>query len=342
MRLTLRLTRGLLASSVVLTGLVSCTGSDGAQPRPAPTSTPTVPAALQVDEPEPVRDPRQALVFVPETAETVTITSFDGIRARFGVPDLTSDDLMTDRTAFWERFDRESVALTDGLFRDRHSAYWLDHGFTQDDVDWEARWSGPDGAGYVVAFRPDLPMDRVRGALQEKELTGAELLGPQRLLVKGAADEGEVVWATDADLVALTDREAESTYLHKGCIPLQTALGPDATYEDQESVLERHDVEDLLPLEAFSIGFDDQTATARIGVDRLDALERQALVDDWPDTGSVGLDDAFEGMPVADPGTGRIGLRLADPRAAGLLTLTERLPFAVCDEVVPFEEPTGL
>lgn len=342
MRLSLRPAGALLASSVLVTGLVSCTGSDGAAPRPAPTSTPTVPAGLQVDEPQPVRDPRQALAFVPESAETVTITNFDGIRARFGVPDLTSDDLMTDRTAFWERFDRESVALTHGLLRERHSTYWLDHGFTQDDVDWEARWTGPDGAGYVVAFRPGLPMDRVRGALDEEELAGAELLAPQRLLVKGAADEGEVVWATDADLVGLTDAEAESTYLHKGCIPLQTALGPDATYEDQEAVLERHDVEDLLELEAFSVGFDDQTATARIGVDRLDALERQALIDDWPVTGSIGLDDAFEGMPVADPGTGRIGLRVANPRAAAVVTMTEMLPFAVCGDVVPFEEPTGL
>jgi hypothetical protein len=342
MRLTLRLTRGLLASSVLVTGLVSCTGSDGAEPRPAPTTTPTVPAALEVDEPRPVRDPRQALAFVPESAETVTITDFDMVRARFGVPDLTSDDLMTDRTAFWERYDRESVALTDGLLRERHSTYWLDHGFTQDDVDWEARWTGPDGPGYVVAFRPDLEMERVRGALEEKELRGAELLAPQRLLVKGAADEGEVVWATDADLVGLTDTEAESTYLHKGCVPLQAALGPGATYEDQAAVLARHDVEDLLPLEAFSIGFDDQTATARIGAGRLDALERQALLDGWPVTGSIGLDDAFDGMPVADPGTGRIGLRVANPRAAALVTMTEMLPFAVCDEVVPFEEPTGL
>ena len=338
----MRLTLGLLLSSVLVTGLVSCTGSDGPGPRPEPSGTPTVPARLQVDEPEPVRNPRQALVFVPESAETVTITSFDRIRARFGVPDLTSDDLMTDRLAFWERFDRESVALTGGLLRDRHSTYWLDHGFTQDDVDWEARWTGPDGAGYVVAFRPGLDMGKVRGALEEKELEGAELLGPQRLLVKGAPDEGGPVWATDADLVALTDPDAESTYLHQGCIPLQTALGPDATYEDQEAVLERQAPDELLPLEAFSIGFNDQTATARIGRDRYDALDRQALIDDWPVTGTIGLDDAFTGMPVADPGTGRIGLRIANPHAAAVVTMTEMLPFAICNEVQPFEEPSGL
>lgn len=341
MRLTLRLAQGLV-SSVLVTGLVSCTGTEGAAPRPEPSSTPTVPARLQVDEPQPVRNPRQALVFVPESAQTVTITHFDSIRARFGVPDLTSDDLMTDRSAFWERYDREAVTLTDGLLRERHSTYWLDHGFTQDDVDWEARWTGPDGAGYVLAFRPDLEMDRVRGALQEPELRGAELLGPQRLLVKGAADEGDTVWATDADLVGLTDADAETTYLHRGCVPLQRALGPDATYEDQEAVVEQHEPDELLPLEAFSVGFEDQTATARIGRDRYDALHRQALLQDWPVTGTIGLDDAFTGMPVADPAAGRIGLRVANPRAAAVVTLTELLPFAICPEVVPFEEPTGL
>jgi hypothetical protein len=272
----------------------------------------------------------------------LTVTDFDAVRARLGVPDLTSDDLMTDRSAFWERASREAVLLTDGLLREESSRFMLDHGFTQDDVDWEAHFTGPDGPGWVLAFRPDLDMRRVRGALGEDALAGATVLPDQHLVVKGIADEGERVWAMDPVFADLTAPDAESTYLRSGCVLVRTALGPNATYDDQAALVAQEDPTYLRPLEAFTVSFGDQVATARLGVDRIDLHARADLVDIWPNTGPIGIADAFEGLAVADPGTGRIGLRVTNPVAAADLTLTATLPFAVCNEVEPFEEPTGL
>jgi hypothetical protein len=218
----------------------------------------------------------------------------------------------------------------------------LDHGFTQDDVDWEARFTGPDGAGYALAFRPDLDMAEVRGALKEKALKGASVLGKEHLLVKGVAEEGDPVWAMDPLLPKLVDvGGAESTYLRRGCVPVRDALGADATSADQEALIAKADPTYLRPLEAFSVSFGDQVATARLGRDRTDLHERAHLVGLWPDTGTFGLKDGFAGLAVADPSTGRIGLRVVDPVAAATLTLDEMLPFAVCNEVLPFEKPTS-
>jgi hypothetical protein len=337
----------LLAALVVAFVLTSCGSTpQRTAPDPEPSATPTIPANLRVPPGQPVSDPRRVLALVPEDAEVLTITDFDAVRARFGVDDLSSDDLMTDRSAFWEQASRESVLLTDGLLREDGSRFMLDHGFTQDDVDWEARFTGPGGAGYVVAFRPGLDMARVRGALKDKQLrktlAGAEVLAGEHLLVKGVAEAGAPVWAMDADLAALTEVGAESTYLQKSCVPVRTALGPDATFEDQDALVARQDPTFLRPLDGFSVSFSDRVATARLGLDRIDLHDRADLTEVWPETGPVDFGDAFEGLAVADPPTGRIGLQVADPAAAAGLTLAERLPFAVCNEVEPFEEPTGL
>lgn len=328
----------LAAASVVLTACGGTTSAERADPTEsvAPTTIPSV-----------VRSggPAQVLALVPESATTLTITDFDAIRARLGVPDLTSADLVTDRTAFWERAAKESVLLADGLLREDNSAFMLDHGFTQDDVDWEARWTGPDGPGYALAFRPDLDLGPVKAAV--KAGTGpldkiARVLADDHLLVSGAAAAGDRVWAMDPAITDLVVAGEESAYLRRGCLPVQEALGVDATYEDQEAVLAEHDVTELEPLEAVALTFKDQVVTARLGLDRTDLRERADLGPDWPVTGSIGFNDGFTGMPVIDPRTGRIGYRVANPVAAANLTLTHLLPFAVCNEVEPFEEPTGL
>lgn len=321
--------------------LTSCGGTTNAE-RPA-QPTEAAPTAI----PPVVRSggPAQVLALVPESATTLTITDLDAVRARLGVPNLTSADLMADRTAFWERAGKESVLLTDGLLREDNSAFMLDHGFTQDDVDWEARWTGPDGPGYALAFRPDLDLGGVRAAVK----AGAgpldkrsRVLAEDHLLVSGAAAAGDRVWAMDPAITDLVVAGEEAAYLRRGCIPVQEALGVDATYEDQEAVLAEHDVTELEPLEAVALTFKDEVVTARLGRDRTDLRERADLGPDWPVTGSIGFNDGFTGMPVIDPRTGRIGYRLANPVAAANLTLTDLLPFAVCNEVVPFEEPTGL
>jgi hypothetical protein len=330
---------GVVLSTAVLAGC-SAPASPGPKASPAPTA---VPPALQLPD-HPTSDVWRGLALVPADAEVVTLTDLDQIRVRFGVPDLSSDDTMTERSAFWERADRDAALLTDGVLRPEASRLWLDHGISEDDVDWEVHFTGPAGSGYVVAFRPDLDMRRVRGALQEKSLRGADVLADRHLLVKGTAEDGERVWAAEPLLPELTDDQTESAYLRRGCVPVHTALGDDATVEDIDDLLKKQDPHHLRPLEAFSVSFIGEIVTARIGGGRIDLLDRADLSEVWPRTTGDALTfrDGFVGEPVDDPSTGRIGYRVTNPRAAASVTLEELLPFAVCNDVVPIEEPTGL
>jgi hypothetical protein len=212
-------------------------------------------------------------------------------------------------------------------------------------VDWEARFTGPEGrAGYVLGFRPGQDMSDVAKAVDAKvgPLRGSRVVPGRRLLVLGVAAAGERVWAMDPAWLALTDGLGETSYLRSGCIPVNDALGPDATVEDQAALVSQMDPTYLRPLEGFSVSFSDEVATARLGVDRMDLQDRADLPEIWPTTGDLGFSDGFDAVPVADAASGRIGLRVADPPVAAGLTLTEQLPFAVCNKVEPLPEPTGL
>ena len=138
--------RGTAVLVGLLGGLV--VGGCAASPEPeepgrAASTTPE-PAPAYDEEAEPAE---AVLSLVPQSANVVTVVDWDQVRAQLGQPDLTSEDLMTDRLAFWERASTEAALLTDGLLREDSSTFELDYGFTQDDVDWEARWTGEDGPG---------------------------------------------------------------------------------------------------------------------------------------------------------------------------------------------------
>lgn len=338
----------LLAALVVLFVALTLAFTRGGDETPAPDADGTTPSPTRVAaaDLDPDATPLEAaLTLIPADAQVATVTDLDALRARFGVPDLTSDDLMTDRFTFWERARTDAVLLTDGLLRADNSLFELDHGFTEDDVDWEARWTGPAGAGWALAFRPDQPMEEVQGAVDEVELLeGAEVNG--RLLTLGAAPTPRESWAASAVVTAAlgdaADERAESTYLRQGCVPLADALGPDATVETQDQVLAHHDIAAFDPLDLTVVDFRDGVGTARFAADRTDLFDRAALLADWPSEGAYDVGPAFGDDPVVDPGTGRIGLTVTSPPAAGRLTLGDVLPFAVCDEVVPMDEPTGL
>lgn len=321
-------------------------GGCGDDPEPTPqalaeTPEPTVPA-YGTDDTLPAGE--AALALVPADATLVTVTDFDASRRALGVPELTSEDLVRDRTDYWERARRESVLLAAGMLHEHDSELLLDHGFTSDDVDWEAHFLTPDGPGWVLALRPDLDMALVAGAVDAKVagLGGAEVDRARHLVSVGAAAGDEETWAERPGIVDLTSSGAtEATYYRAGCVPLAQVLGPDADVTDLDALVARHDPTDLDPLETFAVGFADGIATARLGVDRPDLFDRAALAEDVPTVGPVGFGDAFT-RPVVDPSTGRIGWTVRDPGAAAGLVLTDVLPFAVCPEVAPMEEPTGL
>jgi hypothetical protein len=332
--------RNLLGAVLTTVVLAGCGAP--AQPPPAAPPPTEIPAKLELPA-HPTGQAWRALSLVPAEASVVTITDFDAIRARFGVPDLTSDDLMSDRSAFWERARAEAVLFTDGLLTDDHSRFWLDHGFTEDDVDWEVRFSGTHGSGYVVAFRPGLDMARVQRALGEEALAGATVMAEQHLLVRGVADEGAPVWASDPALPDLADNGAESAYLRRGCIPVRTALGDDATAEDQATLIGELDPRNLDELPAFSVSFADGLATARLGEGRGDLIARGEITEAWPRVPTaMGYADGFRAQALVDPSSGRVGLRPKTPQAAAAVTMADLLPFAICDEIEPWPEPTGL
>ena len=285
-----------------------------------------------------------ALDQVPADAEYLTLTDLDEIRARLGVPGLTSEDTMTDRQAFWDRAEDDAVLLTDGLLRADNSELSLDYGFTEDDVSWELRFAGPDGGGYVLQFRDDQDMSVVRAAVDAGvgPLRGADVVPQAKQVTLGVAEPGEPAWRDDPDLVGLVGEPAESTYVRRGCIPFADALGTDVTVEDQDVVLADHDIAGLDDLPAVAVSFGDDVATAWFTPGRSDLFDRADLVDDWPTTGSIGFGDGFSDDAAVDPSTGRIGLHVTNPVAAAHLTLTEILPFGVCNDATPLDEPTGL
>ncbi|QZY29168.1 hypothetical protein [Nocardioides coralli] len=333
----MRATRRIAAAgSVVVAGLlVGCSQPAVEEPRPLlerPTAEPAPPYDASLEPAEAV------LSLVPQTAGTITVTDWDQVRVQLGQPDLTSEDLRTDRIAFWTRAEQEAVVLTEGLLREDNSLLELDYGFTQDDVDWEARFTGDEGPGFVIALRPDLDLAGVRRAIADGAgpLADAELRARDHLVVSGTADTD--VWASDASWELALDDPAAATYLRRGCIPLNDALGPDADVEDQEALLAEHPVTTLEDLSGFAVTFGDRAATVRTEPGRGDLFERMRIGEAWP----------VDGFPqtyvngAADPSSGRIGYALTNPRTAAALALLDELPFGVCNEVVPLAEPTGL
>lgn len=315
-------------------GLSACHSEPPAEPPRALVSVAPEPAPAYDATAEPAE---AVLALVPQSADTITVTDWDAVRAQLGVPDLTSEDLRTDRFAFWERAATESPLLTDGLLRGEDSRFDLDYGFTQDDVDWEARWTGADGTGYAIGLRPDLDLVGVRRAIADGvgPLADAELLPADHLVVSGTADTD--VWAGEEAWSALVVDPGTATYLHRGCVPLNEALGPDADAGDQAALLAKHPVRTLDELAGFALTFGDHSATVRVDPDRSDLFERMRIGEDWP---IAGFATAYV-HGAADPSTGRLGYAVPEPPTAAGLALLGELPFAICPEVVPLDEPTG-
>lgn len=306
---TRRCAAGLAAA--LLLSLTACTEDE---PAPAPPAAPAPSATPRFD----VRDEATAAVMalVPASATSLSVTDLTRVRLQLGVPDLTGQAGAEARARFWERAEREAPLLTEGLLRPVDARLAADYGFTQDDVRWEGRWTGPDGDGWVLSFRLGLDMASVRRAVEDGvgPLKGAEVRAADSLVVVGAADDGMQSWAAEPALRSLGDFPADATYVERGCVEAPSGV----------------DTGRLDPLEAWAIGLQGGLATARLGELRSDSFERLRLGETWPARGGAGaFSDGFR-AGVADPSTGRVGYRLVDPVVAARLVQARVAPYAAC------------
>lgn len=307
--------------------LAAC--SDDSDPVDAPplSATPdAVPTAYDAElEPN-----AGVLALVPADAEEVRLTDFDQVRLQLGTPMLTGSSPKPERDRFWRRAATEAPLLDPGLLRGIDGQLEREFGWTQDDVAWEAHFEGPDGAGWVLKIRDDLPMGDITRAVEAGlgPLSEATVLAEDHLVVLGAATDPAESWAADPDLAALVGVAGSSTYVVRGCVPVDVALGPGV--QEALAPSPAADLADLDELEAFSVVFGGELATVRLGPDRPDAFDRMRLAETLPETDPA-FGRGYRGG-VADPQGGRIGYTLADPTLATRLALERQLPFAVCPE----------
>ncbi|MEO9322368.1 hypothetical protein ABFT23_02700 [Nocardioides sp. C4-1] len=310
----------LLAASTLALALTACSDDAPVVVPPQDAGTTTAPAY------DPDLEPAAAVMaVVPADATLLEVTDFVQLRLQLGFGELTSRSPADER----RRFEREASTTAAMLSRGalRGTDYLQRYGFGQDDVDWEARFEGPSGVGYVVGFRDDLDMAGVQqaAAADDGPLVGATVVPAAHLVAVGATREPAQSWAADPDLLALVGQKAGATYVSRECVPADEAFGEvRGELAPSPAAL----VGALDPLETFSVSFAGRLVTARLGAPRDDVFERARLGDQLPatdpDFGQGYLD------PVADPRDGRIGFTIGDGPLAARLTQDRRLPFAVC------------
>lgn len=292
---------------------------------PPPTDE-VVTAPPSYDESRPPAAAVMALV--SEDATTLAVTDFDQARLVLGFSELTSASPRAERDDFWRRAATTAPLLSPGRLRAQDARLEQRFGFTQDDVLWEADFSTPDGAGWVLRFRDDLPLTGVEAAVAAAVpgLVDGVVDAERHLVSSAATDDPETSWAADADRLALVGPLATATYVTTACVPFATAFGADV--EDDLAPAPAAALGELDPVAAFSVSFGGSLATARLGAQRGDAFERARIADVLPQTDpefGLGYADA-----VADPAGGRIGYRIGDAALAARLAVEQRLPFAVC------------
>lgn len=281
---------GLVA--VVLLAATGCGGHQAAppQPRPSASSSPT-PAY------DPSLPPAQAvLALVPHAATRLSVTDFDQVRAQYGAK--------PGDPGFWKQAAKQAPLLSTDMLRPYAAQL---HGFTADDVSWEAHYSsdGSGPSGWILGFSDTTDMSAVQQAVSAGTgpLAGAVVDASHHLVSSAPVATDDPRWTDLADLVG---PDADATYVQRGCLP-GDAQG-----------------QRLQPLTAFSVSFGQTLATAYLGPGRDDLFVRMRLGDAMP----AFTADFTHG--AADPGTGRIGFTMADPVDAAQQALRSKLPFAIC------------
>lgn len=299
----------------------------GCSERPEPYYPPDPDASAAATEYDPSLAPSAAVLsLVPEEAQVLEVTDFDQIRLTLGFGNLIGASPQGERAQFWRGFGR-SAAFSDGMLRaDAGALARFD--LSQDDVAWEAHFR--DGAeGWIVVFHDEVPTARIRRAVQAGAgpLRGA-VLDEQRGIVSSAElPDPEESWGADQELTALVGREANATYVERGCVPLDGIYGDGIV--DQLDGQTEVDVASLRDLTNYSVSIGGELATVQIGTDRDDVFTRLRLAEHLPELSPEFAQVFARG--AADPGSGRLGYDVPRPRLAADWTHERRLPFAACD-----------
>jgi len=308
-----------------LTGALLLTACSG-DPEPVHQTVPR-PAAV-VTGYDASKEPSAAvLALVPAAATTLEVTDFDQLRLVLGFSTLDDATPAPDRERFWRQL-RRTAALSDGLLRPVDVRLRRQFGISQDDVAWEASWSGEGGHGWVLAFHDDIAMAAVHRAVEAGvgPLAGAVVDEDRHLVTSGAPPDAADSWGADPALVALTGGEAVSTYVARGCTPFDTVFG--AGMEEQLAAAPAAALHGLDELDAWSVALGTELVTVQLGESRSDAFDRLRLAEVMPPTEpELGL---VMSRGVADPSSGRLGYVLSDPPAAARLARERQLPFTVC------------
>ncbi|QYJ03249.1 hypothetical protein KUV85_13005 [Nocardioides panacisoli] len=308
--------------AVVLLGLAAC--SEQAEPFYAPSGDePPVLTAY-----DPALEPSAAVLpLVPLDARRLEVTDFDQLRLTLGFGELDGSSPQGDRDRFWRRLPR-TAALTEGLLRPFEDRLRENFSLGQDDVAWEASYS--DGAqGWVLAFHGDLPSARIRRAIQAGvgPLQGATLDAKHNLVTSGEVPDAESSWGSDSAAVLLGGREANASYLERGCVPLEDLYGDDIV-DRLEGKAER-DVASLDELDHYAVHLGRELATVRLGDEREDAFTRLRLASHLPQLDPE-FGRVFDGG-VASPLDGELGYRMTRPARAASWVEDRTLPFAACE-----------
>ena len=294
------------------------------------------PKPVYQDEPEPQsvvteydasREPSAAvLALVPEGAQQLSVTDFDQLRLVLGFGTLKTSSPAPERQRFWT-LARASAALSTGLLRPVAGRLMSEFRFGQDDVAWEATYTG-EASGWIIALHDDVPMANIARAVTAGvgPLKGAVVDADRHLVSSSALPDAADSWGADADLVALTGREAVATHVQRSCLDFDAVFG--SGMQAALAAAPAAELRKLDELDAFAVALGTELVTIQLGQDRDDVFERARLAEVMPR-----LDPEFGLVMtrgVADPSTGRIGYTLSDPALAAQLTRAGKLPFAVC------------
>lgn len=307
----------LLALASVASLLVGCSDEPPPEIVRPPEAVSTPPVYDETLEPA-----ASVMAIVPADATLLEVTDYDEVRLSLGYGDLSSASPPEVLRRFWAEAKRVAPLLSTGTFRSG-SENLPQPGFTQDDVSWEARFSGPSGEGYVVKFRDDLAMAGVQRAARTpgNPIQGATVVPGARIAAVGATREPEESWAAEPDLLALVGPKAGSTYVSRDCVSETDAFGGGRGPAAGLDALDE--------LGPFSVAFGGRLVTARLGAGRADVFDRARRAETTATTAPEFV-RAFSDPVVGDPAGGRIGFSLGDGRAAARLTQARQLPFAVC------------